>query len=308
LHALPKPLKDLDMSQILSIIADPEQAPLTAGLAAELGRLVAAPPVWLAPGEALELALPEGGGAALRAAAREMLEVRALPADLNLLPAAGREKRLLISDMDSTMITVECIDELADFAGVKAEVAAITRRAMAGELDFAKALEARVALLEGLPADIFAEVYRERVRPMAGAATLVRTMAARGAVTALVSGGFMPFAERVRDELGFDQAVANRLETADGRLTGRVLRPILGADAKLQTMRRLLQDHGLGPADALAVGDGANDLPMLVAAGLGVAFRAHAPVAAAAGVQIEVGNLSAVLYLQGIPKNVSFSG
>lgn len=156
-----------------------------------------------------------------------------LPHDVVVLPAEGRRKRLLVSDMDSTMITVECIDELADYLGVRAEVSAITRRAMDGELDFLAALRARVALLAGLPVHVFEEVFRERVRLMLGACTLVRTMRAWGACTALVSGDFAPFVDRVRAAVGFDLAQANRLETLDGHLTGHLLGPIRGPRSKL---------------------------------------------------------------------------
>ncbi|HET6522040.1 MAG TPA: phosphoserine phosphatase SerB, partial [Geminicoccaceae bacterium] len=223
--------------------------------------------------------------------------------DVAGLPASGdRRKRLLVCDMDSTVITVECIDELADYVGLKAEVAAITRRAMNGEIDFAPALRERVALLAGLPAATLEEVYRERVRPMPGALTCVRTMRRMGARTALVSGGFGFFTRRVARDVGFDVEEANELEVRDGRLTGRVLEPVRGREAKLAALRRFAAEDGLTPRDALAAGDGANDLPMLRAAGLGVAFRAHPRVAARAAVSIAHGDLTALLYLQGIPE------
>ena len=204
--------------------------------------------------------------------------------------------------MDSTAITVECIDEVAGALGIQAEVAAITRRAMNGELDFRTALGARVALLAGLPVAVLGEIYRERVRLMPGAATLVRTMRARGATTALVSGGFAPFTERVRAALGFDLVQGNRLETRAGHLTGRVLEPVRGPASKLALLERLARARGLAPAETLAVGDGANDLPMLKAAGLGVAYRAHPVVRAAVTVVISHGDLTALLYLQGIAR------
>ncbi len=205
--------------------------------------------------------------------------------------------------MDSTIITVECIDELADHVGLKAEVAEITRRAMNGELDFAAALRQRVALLAGLPAGTLEEVYRERVRLMPGASTCVRTMRERlGARTALVSGGFTYFTARVAEAVGFEVHEANELEIRDGRLTGRVGEPVRGREAKLAALLGLACELGLSPADAVAVGDGANDLPMLQAARLGVAFRAHPRVAAAAPLRIEHGDLTALLFLQGIPE------
>lgn len=220
--------------------------------------------------------------------------------DANVVPAEGRRKRLLIADMDSTMIGVECIDELADFAGLKAEVAAITELAMRGELDFEAALDARVALLKGLPESVLAECYAERVRLNPGARTLVRTMAALGAETALVSGGFTYFTARVAAEAGFAWNRANTLEVAEGRLTGRVTRPILGRAAKLAALEALCAGIGIGPAEAIAVGDGANDLDMVRAAGLGVAYHAKPALAAEADARLEHSDLTALLALQGI--------
>jgi len=221
--------------------------------------------------------------------------------DANVVPAEGRRKRLLIADMDSTIIGVECIDELADFAGVKPQVAAITEAAMRGELDFEGALNARVALLAGLPERVLEECYAERVRLNPGAAVLARTMAALGAETALVSGGFDFFASRVAAAAGFARAQANRLVVADGRLTGAVARPILGREAKLAALRAL--SEGVGPEAAVAVGDGANDLAMVSAAGLGVAWRAKPALAEAADARLDHSDLTAVLALQGIPED-----
>ena len=295
------------MSCILVAIADPERAPLEARLVTELGARFAAAPRWLAESEAVDMVIDGQDAASARAIAVDIIDAYgAPPLDLAVLPPGSRRKRLLISDMDSTMITVECIDELADFAGVKSDVAAITRRAMEGELDFAAALAERVALLEGLPVDAIDEVYAERVRPMPGARTLVQTMCRFGAATALVSGGFLPFARRVAKDLGFQTTIANQLETADGRLTGRVLPPITGADAKLSALTRLMRSHDLRPDETLAVGDGANDLPMIRAAGLGIAFRPHKLLADASDAVIQVGNLTALLYLQGVPKGKFF--
>ncbi len=288
------------MSQILCLIADPARAPLEPGLVAEVGRAVGARPCWLAEAEACEFALEDAARGALAGPLRQALEGAGV--DVAVVPAAARVKRLLVSDMDSTVITVECIDELAGALGIQAEVAAITRRAMNGELDFRTALAARVALLAGLPVTVLDEVYRERVRLMPGAATLVRTMRARGATTALVSGGFAPFTLRVRAALGFDLVQANRLETSAGRLTGRVLEPVRGPESKLALLKRLARAKKLAPAATLAVGDGANDLPMLEAAGLGVAYRAHPVVRAVVPIAINHGDLTALLYLQGIAR------
>lgn len=288
------------MSQILCLIADPRRAPLQPELVAEVGRAVAASPRWLAEAEACEFAIENAPKLALAGSLRQALADAGV--DVALVPAAERVKRLLVSDMDSTVITIECLDEVAGALGIQAEIAAITRRAMNGELDFRTALAARVALLAGLPVATLEEVYRERVRLMPGAVTLVRTMRAGGALTALVSGGFPPFTERVRAALGFDLVQANRLETRAGRLTGRVLEPVRGPDSKLALLKRLTRVRKLAPAATLAVGDGANDLPMLKAAGLGVAFRAHPTVRAAVPVVIRHGDLTALLFLQGIAR------
>ena len=222
--------------------------------------------------------------------------------DANVVPAEGRRKRLLIADMDSTIIGVECIDELADFAGLKAEVAAITEAAMRGELDFEAALVARVGLLRGLPASVLEECYAERVRLNPGARTLVMTMTALGAETALVSGGFAFFSERVAKAAGFARHQANDLLVADGVLTGEVGRPILGRRAKLAALHALAAEAGVRAEAALAVGDGANDGDMVRAAGLGVAYHAKPALAAVADARIEHSDLTALLALQGIPE------
>jgi phosphoserine phosphatase len=201
--------------------------------------------------------------------------------------------------MDSTMITVECIDELADYAGIKAEVAAVTARTMNGELDFRQSLEARVTLLAGLPAGVIDEICRERVRPMPGALALVRTMRAHGARCVLVSGGFTAFTRFIRELLGFHIDEGNELEVRDGRLTGRLVGEIRDGRSKLEALRRECRGLGLDETAALAVGDGANDIPMLEAAGLGVGFRAHPRVQAAVPVNIRHADLSALLRLQG---------
>jgi phosphoserine phosphatase len=216
-------------------------------------------------------------------------------------PAASRTKKLLISDMDSTMITVECIDELADFVGKKAEVSHITERAMNGELDFAAALTERVALLAGLPESVLQECYDSRVKMMPGAKTLVSAMRAAGAHCVLVSGGFTFFTARVAAELGFHEDYSNTLEIAHGKLTGRVRPPILGKEAKLATLQAACTARGIGAEEVLAIGDGANDLPMLLAAGLGVAYHAKPSVQAQAHAHINHNDLSALLYAQGLP-------
>jgi len=250
---------------------------------------------WIDEGDAADIAFngrPDRARTALEGAFEQV--------DVIVQQAAGREKRLLIADMDSTMITVECIDELADFAGIKPEIAAITEAAMRGELDFAGALDARVALLAGLEEDAIDRCLAERVRLMPGARELVGTMRVRGAYTVLVSGGFTRFAEPVAAILGFDRVIANRLEIESGKLTGRVERPIVDVATKLDTLVAERARLGLGESDTLAVGDGANDLRMIRAAGLGIAYRAKPVVAASAGARVEHGDLTALLWAQGI--------
>jgi phosphoserine phosphatase len=218
--------------------------------------------------------------------------------DMCVQPSRGRKKTLLICDMDSTLIGQECIDELADFAGVKDHVSGITERAMRGELDFEAALTERVALLKGLNLSVLETCFRERIVLNAGAATLCRTMKANGAKTVIVSGGFTFFTERVAQACGFEAHHANTLLDDGKRLIGDVGRPILGRDAKRQTLEKYCADLG-GPSAAIAIGDGANDLAMITAAGLGVAFYAKPAVAAAAHCAINHTDLTTALYFQG---------
>ncbi|MBB5516432.1 phosphoserine phosphatase [Rubricella aquisinus] len=224
----------------------------------------------------------------------------AAEADVNILPAANREKRMLIADMDSTMIPVECIDELADFAGLKAEVSDITERAMRGELDFEAALRERVGLLKGLPRAALEQCYAERISLNPGAELLVRTMNARGAVTALVSGGFTFFTSRVAERVGFAINRANTLLFDGDVLSGAVGDPILGREAKLESLNALSAEGGFGQADVIAVGDGANDLAMVEVAGIGVAYHAKPALKAAATATLDHSDLTALLFLQGI--------
>jgi phosphoserine phosphatase len=233
------------------------------------------------------------------AAARTALEGQLGPVDVIVQREAHRRPKLLVADMDSTMITVECIDELADYAGLKAEVAAVTERAMRGELVFEEALRARVALLKGLTAETIDRCRSERVRLTPGARALVRTMRRNGALTILVSGGFTRFAEPVAEEIGFERTVSNRLVLENGRLTGEVEPPIVGAEAKRLALVNARAERGLGVHDTLAIGDGANDVPMLGEAGLGIAYRAKATAIAAAAGRIKHGDLTAMLFAQG---------
>ncbi len=284
--------------RVLVLVAPPgEAAPLSLDLERDLADLAGRAPRVLAPGRAVEVPVPPARLEAARDFVRE--RVLPLPLDWALLPAARRRKRLLVCDMDSTVITVECVDELAERAGVRARVAAITRRAMAGDLVFEEALAERVRLLAGLPLAEVDRVIRERVRLAAGARTLVATMRAHGAFCALVSGGFTEFTRVVRIAAGFDMDRANRLEVRLGRLTGRLLPPVLGRDAKRETLVELAAHLGLAAAETCAVGDGANDMAMIEAAGLGVGFRPQARVREVADAVIEHGDLTTLLYFQG---------
>lgn len=258
---------------------------------------------WLSSDEACELDFEAADIEAARAV-RERVAARldTVPIDVCVVPAAGRRKALLIADMDSTIIQQECIDEMADMLGLKPRIAAITERAMRGELPFEAALRERLGLLAGLEVSALQRVFDERVTLMPGAQTLIATMRAGGAFTALVSGGFSFFTSRVAAAVGFDVNRANELEIVEGRLTGGVVGPILGREAKLDALIHYRDARGLAADATLAVGDGANDLAMIGAAGLGVAYRAKPVVAAEADAGITHGDLTALLYLQGYRK------
>jgi phosphoserine phosphatase len=251
--------------------------------------------VWLDPGVAAEFAL--------QAVPANLWEVwdgfQAMGIDLAVQPAVGRKKRMLIADMDSTMIQQECIDELADEAGVGAYVAGITARAMNGELDFEAALRERVGLLKGLEEAVIARVIRDRITLMPGGQALVATMRGNGGYAALVSGGFTVFTGAIAGVLGFDENRANTLLVEGGRLTGAVAEPILGKAAKVQALEEISARLGISPAEAVAVGDGANDLGMLGIAGMGVALHAKPSVQAECQLRVNHGDLTALLYLQG---------
>ena len=255
-----------------------------------------AEPVWLADGKAADLAFSGLSDEEAAARARALLNGRKI--DLVAQPIEGRRKKLLVADMDSTMVIGETLDELAAFAGLKDHIAAITARAMNGEIDFKTALRERVGLLAGLSEDALAETDRH-IELMPGAKTLVATMRAHGAYTVLASGGFDYFTGRVRERCDFHQDRANRLEIVAGKLTGKVLEPIVDRDAKLAYLKEFSALNKIGEEDAVAVGDGANDLAMIKAAGLGVAFHAKPVVAGEARFRVDHNDLTALLYAQG---------
>lgn len=251
--------------------------------------------LWLAPDEAAEFDLPVQPDNAWDV--WEDLQQQGV--DLVIQPTANRRKKMLLADMDSTMIQQECIDELADEAGVGAHVADITARAMNGELDFEAALIERVGLLRDLPESVIGQVLASRITYMPGGMALVKTMKAQGAYAALVSGGFTAFTAQVAEALGFDENRANTLLVADGKLTGDVARPILGKAAKVTALEEITARLGISEADVLAVGDGANDLGMLGRAGAGVALHAKPSVQTQCDIRINHGDLTALLYIQG---------
>jgi phosphoserine phosphatase len=231
-----------------------------------------------------------------------------LPIDIVVQPQALRRKKLFLADMDSTMIGQECIDELADYAGLKAHVADITERAMRGEIEFEPALRERVALLRGLPLAVVDEVLKQRITPTPGGRELVMTMRAHGAYTCLISGGFTLFTGAVAEMIGFQENRANELKVEDGKLSGHVAEPILGRAAKLAALIELRESFDLDEIDTLVVGDGANDLGMIEAAGVGVAYHAKPAVAAAAAARIDHGDLTALLYIQGYRRDEFVEG
>ncbi|MFC3570705.1 phosphoserine phosphatase SerB [Paracoccus simplex] len=280
----------------VTILAAPGRADLSAALVDELrGAWNGGRPLWLAPGIAAEFPVAAEPQDFWQAWDR----LQAEGFDLAIQSTAGRRKAVLLADMDSTMIQQECIDELADVAGVGERVAAITARAMNGELNFHEALLARVGLLAGLPETAIGQVLDSRITLAPGGRQLVATMRAQGAYAALVSGGFTVFTGPVATALGFDEHRANTLLSEGGVLTGHVALPVLGREAKVEALQDIAATRGLSPADVLAVGDGANDLGMLQLAGTGVALHAKPVVAAQVDLRINHGDLTALLYLQG---------
>ena len=291
------------MAFVATLVANPSNPVLTPSLAEKAADAVKASGLyWLADGIACDIALRDGSDlSAAESAIRAVIGSE--PVDLAIQDAETRRKKLLIADMDSTMIGQECIDELAAEVGLKDKVAAITARAMNGEIAFEPALRERVALLKGLPVSVIDEVIEKRITLTPGGRELIATMKSKGYYTALVSGGFTVFTSRIAATLGFDENRANLLLDADGRLTGAVAEPILGKQAKVDALTEISERLGISPEDAMAVGDGANDLGMLHLSGAGVALHAKPAVAAEAKIRIDHGDLTALLYLQGYRKS-----
>ncbi len=280
---------------VLCLTANPNVPELDTSLIAAIQHETQGEINWLNHGVACEIIDPKAADAV--AVARALIGKRAV--DVNLVPHEHRRKRLLVADMDSTMIDQECIDELADAVGIKDQVAEITARAMRGELDFAEALRTRVGLIKGLERRTIEEIRRERITLAQGSRTLVQTMKTHGAVTSLVSGGFTFFADWIAKRLGFDEAVANVLEFDGDRLAGTVADPIVGREMKVERLKHLAEANAIPMAATMAVGDGANDLDMIRASGLGVALHAKPIVAEQAAARLDHSDLTALLYLQG---------
>jgi phosphoserine phosphatase len=301
------------MSLVATLICNPANPALDTTIVDGFRAVLplAAPAHWLFDGVAADI--PFGAEShtkdELHAIEQRLREIRGdLPIDIVVQPIGFRRKKLFLADMDSTMIGQECIDELADFAGLKAHVAAITERAMRGEIAFEPALRERVALLKDLPASVVDEVLAKRITLTPGGRELVATMRAHGAYTCLVSGGFTLFTRAVAAKIGFQENRANELIVSDGKFTGEVKEPILGRAAKLATLVDLVESFDLDDIDTLVVGDGANDLAMIQAAGLGVAYHAKPAVAAAAAARIDHCDLTALLYAQGYKREEFVEG
>lgn len=286
------------MKNVLTLISDPAEPILTEAVVASCcaGMMDVTAVSWLSEGIAADIFF-DGD----RASAQESLAPDLMAENIDFLfqPVQGRVKKLLVADMDSTIIQCECIDELADFAGLKEEISAMTEAAMQGNVDFEQTLRDRVALLAGLEAAALEKMYRERLVLTPGAVPLIRTMNAQGAMTVLVSGGFTFFTGRVAGLTGFQVNRGNTLEIKDGRLTGKVLPPIVDSRTKIDSLIEFRDKAGLLSSETLAIGDGANDIPMIREAGLGVAFHPKPAVAKAADMVIRHADLTALLYIQG---------
>lgn len=291
-------------SHVLTLIGTPDGTPLEASLVKRVRASLpdAQEPRWLAEGEACDLPI-DVAGSPPRIVEIARRALGGLAIDIACLPATGRRKRLLLSDMDSTMIDQECIDELGALAGIGAEISAITAQVVRGDTSFEDALNRRVVLLRGQKFDLLEQAYRTRITLKSGAWTLVQTMRANGAYCVLVSGGFTFFTRRIAGRLGFQENLGNELLFENGLVSGKVQEPVLGRGAKRVTLGRLCRDRSLNRSDVLAVGDGANDIEMLQAAGLGVALHAGQIVRSAARACVDCADLTALLYLQGYRKS-----
>lgn len=292
------------MSLVATLICNPANPALDSTVVEAARAILASsgPAIWLSDEVAVDI--PFTSTDDVKTIADHLRAARGdLPIDIVVQPQADRRKKLLLADMDSTMIGQECIDELADFAGLKAHVARITERAMRGEIAFEPALRERVALLKGLPVDVVDETLQDRITLTPGGRELVGTMRAHGAYTCLVSGGFTLFTEKIGAMIGFQENRANTLLVEDGKLSGAVVEPILGREAKLATLVELREAFDLDNLDTLVVGDGANDLGMIQQAGMGIAYHAKPAVAAAATMRIDHGDLTALLYAQGYKRS-----
>ena len=290
------------MTLVATLIASPASPGLADGAIERVQSALSSrqKPDWLAPGVAADVPFIAADHSLQAVANRARAALAGAPIDVVVQRAAARRKKLFLADMDSTMIGQECIDELAEHVGMKRQVSAITERAMRGEIEFEPALRERVMLLKGLPVTAVDEVIDRRIRLTPGARALVATMRRHGAYTCLVTGGFTLFTERIARMIGFDESRANRLAVdASGRLTGEVVAPIFGRAAKLATLIELRRRQNVADNETLVAGDGANDIPMIEAAGLGVAYHAKPKVAAAAAARIDHGDLTALLYAQG---------
>jgi phosphoserine phosphatase len=297
------------MSLVATLICNPADPALDATIVDGARAVLPSPGAarWLFDEVAVDI--PFEGSNDIRGIENRLRAARGdLPIDIVVQPQALRRKKLFLADMDSTMIGQECIDELADYAGLKAHVAGITERAMRGEIEFEPALRERVALLKGLPVSVVDEVLKQRITPTPGGRELVMTMRAYGAYTCLISGGFTLFTTAVAEMIGFQENRANELTVEDGKLSGKVAEPILGRAAKLATLVELRESFDLDEIDTLVTGDGANDLGMIEAAGLGVAYHAKPAVAAAAAARIDHGDLTALLYMQGYRRDEFVEG
>ena len=292
------------MDNVLTLICNPAEAALDDSTVSTVRAVLNAlgadtqSPNWLSPDEAADLEFSSGTltAKAAEAAVREVLGDA--PVDVIAQYSDRRRKKLLIADMDSTIVTGETLDELAEFAGLGDAISAITQRAMQGELDFAEALRERVDMLKDLDESFLAKTM-DGVTLNPGAETLIATMRANGAITALISGGFSYFTDRVRQQVGFDTSLGNRLDIQDGKLTGRAIPPIVDKDIKYEMLVDMAQQQSLGMADTMTIGDGANDVPMLAAAGTGVAYHAHPVARKAARARLDVADLSGALFVQG---------